>query len=120
MTGSNITPWQPTRTSSKLLALLILASSIVLRTSPKYSFLFVSLLFFTQKYLALNLLMEHLLPLTGERWAKLEPLIPPPKSAAISSRDRCVSKRFAGIDAHQMPLDERIEDPIPAPANFVC
>ena len=45
---------------------------------PKYSFLFVSQLFFTQKYSALNPLMIHHLLLTGELWAMLEPLIPPP------------------------------------------
>jgi len=56
---------------------------------PKYSFLFVSRLFFTQKYLASAFWMpiepthgEHHLPLTDEQWAKLEPLIPPPESAA--------------------------------------
>jgi hypothetical protein len=29
--------------------------------------------------------MEHLVPLTGEQWTKLEPLIPPPESAATRS-----------------------------------
>jgi len=47
-----------------------------------YSFLFVSRLFFTQKYLSLNPLLEHYLPLIGEQWVKLEPLIPPPESFA--------------------------------------
>ena len=37
--------------------------------------------------------MEHLLPLTGEQWAELEPLIPPPESAATRSRP---------------PIDERL------------
>jgi hypothetical protein len=30
--------------------------------------------------------MEYHLPLTGEQWAKLEPLIPPPQPAAARSR----------------------------------
>jgi hypothetical protein len=31
--------------------------------------------------------------------------------AAISLRESRVSKRFSGIDAHWIPLNERIEDP---------
>ncbi|MGB2909492.1 MAG: hypothetical protein WBF05_10475 [Anaerolineales bacterium] len=30
--------------------------------------------------------MEHHLPLTDEKWAMLEPLIPPPQSAATRGR----------------------------------
>ena len=55
----------------------------------KYSFLFVSLLFFTQKYLTLNPLMEHLVPLTNEQWALIKPLFPPTKSA--NALQRCLS-----------------------------
>ena len=47
-----------------------------------YSFLFVSRIFFTQKYLTLNPLLEPHLTLTGEKWVKLEPLVPPPESSA--------------------------------------
>ena len=47
----------------------------------KYSFLFVSLLFFTQKYFSLNPLTKHIVPLTDEHWTNLKPLIPPTKSA---------------------------------------
>ena len=39
-------------------------------------------IFFTQKYLSLNPLMEHHLPLTDEQWVKLEPLILSPESSA--------------------------------------
>jgi hypothetical protein len=50
----------------------------------QHSFLFVSRLFITQKYpySALNQLLEHHLPLTGEQWPKLQPLISPPESSA--------------------------------------
>ena len=37
--------------------------------------------FFTQKYSFFNPLMEHQLLLTGEQYAKLKPLIPPPYSS---------------------------------------
>ena len=50
-------------------------------------------IFFTQKYSALNQLMEHLVPLTYEQWAKLVPLIPPHKHTATRGRP---------------PIDERL------------
>ena len=68
-------------------------SSIIRRLSSNYSFLFVSRLFFTQKYPSLNPHMEHILPLTDEQWAKIESLIPPPESAATRGRP---------------PIDERL------------
>jgi len=43
-------------------------------------------IFFTQKYSALNPLMEQHLPLTGRQWALIEPFLPTPKSAATHAR----------------------------------
>ena len=70
--------------------------------SSNYSFLFVSRLFFTQKYLSLNSLMEHHLPLTGEQRTLIEPLLPPNKSAATSQRESNVSMCFSGLDAYRI------------------
>jgi len=43
-------------------------------------------IFFTQKFSALNPLMEQHLPLTGRQWALIEPILPTPKSAATRAR----------------------------------
>ena len=66
---------------------------VVFLLSSNYSFLFVSRLFFTQKYPSLNPLLEHYLPLTDEQWAEIKPLINPTGSAATRGRP---------------PIDERL------------
>jgi hypothetical protein len=72
MTGSNLTALAANPAPSPETGLISIRFKHPLFgcRMPKYSFLFVSLLFFTQKYSALNPLMIHHLSLTGEQLGK--------------------------------------------------
>jgi len=70
--------------------------------------------------------MEHHLPLTDEQWAKLEPLIPPPESAATRGRppinerlvlDAILWKLASNKPWYDLPVSQ---GPVKFPSHQTC